>query len=264
MKTALFAALALCVPLTLLADGPDSAYQALRVVGAQRGADILSHVIEVEGRGGVPEPAVWRVVLDDPSARGGVRELDVSHGKIVGEHTPVGAYSGSAAGALIDLHKLNLDSSGAFTITEKEAQTAHIGFDSVDYILRTGDGPNANPVWVIHVMDENHRDIGTMTLAADTGAIVNSNINGHPQQDVGNVPPPPPAPPEYADQNDQDNVYATGTYPAAPPPPEDPNDPDDTQGLHIGHKIKQVIVSAGQSLKNFVTGRDFTGHQDNQ
>ena len=255
MKIALCAAFALCAGAApLLAAGPDSAYQALRVVGTQRGQDALKHVIELEGRGGVPQPIIWRVVLDDPAASGGVRELDVAHGKIVAEHTPVRAYSGAAAGALIDFHKLNLDSSGAFTVAEKEAQTAHLGFDSVDYTLRTGDGPNATPVWVIHMVDASRHSVGTMSLAADTGEIVSSDLYGHHvQPPVGPVPPPPP--PDVATQ-DTENLYPA---PDEPPPArrEDDSDTEDTQGLRIGHRIKQAFISAGESLKNFVTGRDF-------
>jgi hypothetical protein len=253
MKIAFCAAIALCAGALPLLASPDTAYQALRSVGSQRGPDTLKHVIEVEGRGGVPEPVVWRVVLDDPAATGGVRELDVAHGKIVAEHTPVRAYGGSSQGALIDFTKLNLDSAGAFTVAEKEAQKAKVGFDSVDYTLRTGDGPDANPVWVIHMMDASQHSMGTLTLAADTGAIVGSAFGGAQQ-----LPPPPvyasgtPAP--DVPPPDNDNVYAP---PDATPPPaaDDPSDTDDTHGLRIGHRIKEAFLAAGESLKNYVTGK---------
>lgn len=254
-------ALALCAGALPLLAAPDSAYQALRVVGSERGDGALKHVIEVEGRGGVPQPVVWRVILDDPAATGGVRELDVANGKIVAEHTPVRAYSGSAAGALIDFHKLNLDSSGAFTVAEKEAQKAHVGFDSVDYILRTGDGPDANPVWVLHMLDASRHSISTMAVAADTGAIVSSDLYGHhPGDSTVAVVPPPPAPDYTVQETDHDNLYAP---PADEPPPvrqADDSDTEDTQGLRLGHRIKQTFLSAGQTLKNFITGRDSSDH----
>jgi hypothetical protein len=199
-------------------------------------------------------------VLDDPGARGGVRELEVAHGKIVSEHTPVRAYSGSAAGALIDFHKLNLDSSGAFTVAEKQAQKTHLGFDSVDYILRTGDGPDATPIWVIHMMDSSHHSIGTLSVAADNGAIVtaDSPVQQAPPTNAGS--PQPSAPSDYTvQQTDHDNLY----NPAGEPSPvrrEDDTDTEDTQGLRIGHRIKTVILSAGESLKNFVTGQSSSDH----
>jgi len=286
MKIALCTAIALCSTALPLMAEPDTAYAALRTVGTERGADALKHVIEVVGRGGVPQPAVWRVVLDDPGARGGVRELDVSHGKIVAEHTPVRAYSGSSAGALIDFAKLNLDSSGAFTVAEKEAEKAHVGFDAVDYTLRTSDSADANPVWVIHMMDASRHSVGTLSLAADTGVIGTSDFSGKevPEPVAGGGAPPPPGPapvapvepvppveptapvpvtpvapadsplPDYTSQDpDHDNLY----NPAAEPSPvrqADPSDTEDTQGLRVGHRIKQAFLSAGESLKNFVTG----------
>jgi hypothetical protein len=271
MKNALCAAIALCSSALPALAVPDTAYQALRTVGALRGQEALKHVVEVEGRDGVPQPIVWRVVLDDPAARGGVRELDVAHGKIIAEHTPIRTYSGSAAGALIDFSKLNLDSSGAFTVAEKQAEKARVGFDNVDYTLRTGDGPDASPIWVVHMMDASHHSIGTLSMAADTGAIVSTQLSGPqpPEADYSDVAPGPQPPlPPGSDQTDpdrtvpepdHDNLYA----PAGEPTPErqaDDTDTEDTQGLRIGHRIKQVFVSAGESLRNFVTGNTSSAH----
>jgi hypothetical protein len=268
MKPTFCAAIALCASALPALANPDTAYQALRTVGSLRGDDSLKHVIELEGRGGVPEPVVWRVVLDDPAARGGVRELDVAHGKIIAEHTPIRAYSGSSAGALIDFSKLNLDSSGAFSVAEKEAQKAKIGFDSVDYTLRTSDGPNANPIWVIHMMDSSHRSIGTLSMAADTGTIVSTAFSGaQPAPVYSDVPPPAPLPPgsdatdpdRTVPEPDHDNLYT----PAGEPTPvrqADDTDTEDTQGLRVGHRIKQAFLSAGETLKNFVTGNTSSDH----
>ena len=217
-------------------------------------------------------------MLDDPAARGGVRELDVEHGKIVGEHTPIKAYSGSSAGALIDFHKLNLDSSGAFTVAEKQAEKSKVGFDSVDYTLRTGDGPDAGPVWVLHMVDDKRHNVGILSLAADTGVVASSDFSGHatdepivdggapvqpPPADVpANVPPPPEPPPAEqppanytVQQTDHDNLYNPSAAPSPVTTTDDDSDNQDSQGgLRVGHRIKQALLSAGESLKNFVTG----------
>jgi len=247
----------LCITIALVATAlpvlaaPDTAYQALRTVGAQRGADSLKHVIEVEGKGGVPEPVVWRVVLDDPATTGGIRTLDVAHGKIIAEHTPVNSSTEPAAGAVMDFSKLNLDSAGAFTVVEKQAQKAKLGFDSVDYTLRAGDGPNANPVWSIHMMDASDHSVGDVSVAADSGALVASTLAGGPPPPIATAPP---STPDYAvDDADHDNLYTPAGEPA-PVRQEDDSDTEDAHGLRIGHRIKQAILSAGESLKNFVTG----------
>jgi hypothetical protein len=106
------------------------------------------------------------------------------------------------------------------------------------------------------MMDSSRHSIGTMSVAADTGAIVSSDLYGHHGADVAVVPPPPN---DTVQTPDHDNLY----NPDAEPPPvrqADDSDTEDTQGLRIGHRIKTAILSAGESLKNFVTGRDFSDH----
>ena len=55
----------------------DTAYKALRVVGAQRGEKALHEVTAIVGQAGRPQPVAWRVTLEDPTARGGEREFAV-------------------------------------------------------------------------------------------------------------------------------------------------------------------------------------------
>jgi hypothetical protein len=244
MKIPLYSAIFLVSAVMPVFAAPDTAYQALRIIGSQRGQDILKHVVEVDGHSGVPQPVVWRVVIDDPSARGGIREIDIAHDKIVAEHTPV--YASPVQRAPIDITKLNLDSSGAFAVVEKEAQSSKIGFDSVDYTLHNGD-----PVWEINMMDGAGHSVGAMTVAASSGEIVARNFGGQPAPDTTAQSSPPPD--FTASDTDHDNVY---TNPDEPPPQRqaDDTDTEDTHGLRIGHRIKTAILAAGQSLKNFVTG----------
>src|SRR5258708_3386070 len=113
--TALFLAWALAAS---AAESVPTAYSALRIVGKQNGAEALNRVLEVRGRFGAPEPETWRVTLEDPAARGGVRELEVQRGQIVGEKTPVGR----APGSPMNFNQLNLDSEGVFTVGNQEGQ----------------------------------------------------------------------------------------------------------------------------------------------
>jgi hypothetical protein len=54
-------------------------------------------------------------------------------------------------------------------------------------------------------------------------------------------------------------VYAPAGEPA-PVRQADDSDTEDTQGLRVGHRIKEAFLSAGQSLKNFVTGNTSSDH----
>lgn len=160
----------------LAASGRETAYQALRIVGAERSQALLNTVIEVKGRNGAPQPALWLILINDPLARGGVREVEVAKGHITSERTPLKAYSGQADGAVLNFSKLNLDSEGAFSVAEAEARTAKLGFYGADYLLRCGE--NGAPVWVLELLDEAQHRVGSVTVAADTGKVISKTFDG--------------------------------------------------------------------------------------
>ena len=69
----ILATLLLCVT-PALAQERVTAYDALRVVGVHLNRDAVNHVISVTGVDGSPQPETWKILLDEPRARGGVRE----------------------------------------------------------------------------------------------------------------------------------------------------------------------------------------------
>src|SRR4051794_20685954 len=93
---------ALLTVLPLAAHAADTAYTAIRVVAKKIGDEALGRVVEVRGKMGSPEPQVWKIVLGDDRARGGVHEYEVQKGHISGDRTP----SGGRAGNPIDLNKV--------------------------------------------------------------------------------------------------------------------------------------------------------------
>jgi hypothetical protein len=121
----------------------------------------------------------------------------------------------------------------------------------VDYILRTGDGPDASPIWVIHIMDASHHSVGTLSVAADNGAVVSSSLSGIPA--VVAEASPSSTPDYTVQETDHDNLYAPANEPT-PVRQADDSDTQDTHGLRVGHRIKEAFISAGISLKNFITG----------
>src|ERR1700736_6123825 len=135
----------------------DTAYKALRVVGAQRGEKALSQVTAIVGQSGRPQPVAWRVTLDDPAARGGECEFDIVAGQISSERTPV--RSPAAGLPPIDLTKLNLDSDGAFRAAEAEASRNQVGFDSANYRLSV-DHAWGTPIWTVGVLNYEQRRVG--------------------------------------------------------------------------------------------------------
>lgn len=262
MKIQATLALLLSASTILAAEQAATAYTALRVVGKQNGADSLNRVVEMRGRNGSPQPAVWKVVLSEPSARGGIREIEVQRGRIISERSPVAR---GAVGEKMDFSRLNLDSEGVFTVVDGELKKAGQLFDRLDYSLRSGSGGGA-PVWTVEIYDGRRGRIGSMLVAADSGAVLERSIN--PQQGdiardreyVRDTPPP-------VAQRDNDNVYRGGdnVYRGRDPQPQERQYTSDGQYSQPGepfrsvtdffHRFGKRVVRHGEHLENFFTGK---------
>lgn len=207
----------------------ETAYQALRALGKERPKVSLNRVLEVQGQGGSPQPETWKITLDDPDARGGVREFEFQNSRIISERTPIRVYNGG--NAPMDFQKLNLDSAGAFAIANKEASAARIGFDGVDYLLHAGDDGHA-PVWTLKLVDLNHHTMGTLRISADNGAVISREGFG-PRPGAGDV-----------------SLENRGSQDATP----DADDQDPNQ-RRIGRKLRYSVVHGVSVLEEFFTGQ---------
>lgn len=161
-------ALLLFTPPVFAQDRP-TAYEALRTVGVQLNRDYVNHVISVTGTNGSPQPETWKILIDDAKARGGVREIEVENGKINSERTPLRSSVEGSLGKTIDTSKLNLDSSGAFTLAQQTAQKSHITFTSADYTLHSDE--RGNPIWLIALARQNGESAGRLFIGANHGTV---------------------------------------------------------------------------------------------
>jgi len=274
----------LFVPIVAVALSPgfvsaqDTAYKALRTIGTQRGEKALNQVIAISGQSGRPQPVDWRVVLEDPTARGGVRELDIVSGQISSERTPV--RPSQTRSRPIDLTKLNLDSDGAFRAAEQEASRKQVGFDSVNYQL-AADGATGQPIWTLEIFDYEQRPVGTVKIAASNGTLVSSG-NWVPQQgDVdaqqrqrhsvdgalvgsptsGSRNSGPPA--DYRQPEDQDRKYDSADGDSAEQPGGTVGERANRYGaavVHFGqsvvHRTTRVFQTVGGWFQEKFTGRN--------
>jgi hypothetical protein len=162
-----------------------TAYEALRVVGTELGRDALNHVVSITGVKGNPQPEKWKIALEATDG-GGVRELDVSDGKIGSEHRPGRSIAGSTEGATIDTSRLNLDSSGAYEVATHTADLSHANFATVDYALRTDD--RGEPTWIITLLSKSSRPVGTIHVGAMGGTVKRTEgmFAGATMEDVEN------------------------------------------------------------------------------
>ncbi len=175
----------LCLLVTpAIAQEADTAYEALRVVGTQMNRSFVNRVISVTGENGNPQPATWKILLADRNARGGVREVEVTNGRIASERTPVRAVIGSSEGATIKTARLNLDSSGAFTVASHTADKSNAHFDNVSYTLRTDE--RGDPVWIVTLHGRSGQPVGTIFIGANRGTVTRTEgmFSGATMQDV--------------------------------------------------------------------------------
>jgi phage-related tail fiber protein len=180
-----------CIALCLLAVAPvraqqeqGTAYEALRVIATQMNRDLLNRVISMTGQGGAPQPATWKVLVEDRRARSAVRELEVTDGRISSERTPGRTVVGSTEGATIKTSHLNLDSSGAYAVASHTAEKSHTEFETASYTLRTDE--RGEPVWIVTLHSRSNQPVGTIYIGANRGTVTRTEgmFSGATMQDV--------------------------------------------------------------------------------
>src|ERR1044071_9731022 len=162
-----FAAL-LLLTTPVCAQEKATAYEALRRVGTQFGRGALNHVVSITGVRGDPQPAKWKIILENPDGRG-VRELEVAEGKIDSGDGADWSTAGSAEGATLNVSRLNLDSSGAFAVASHIAETSHTQFATADYTLRTDE--RGEPIWIVTLLSRSSRPVGIIYIGAARGTV---------------------------------------------------------------------------------------------
>ena len=202
----LLASLLLAAP--VLAQENASAYEALRVIGTQLNRQLVNRVVSVNGVDGDPQPRTWKILVEDKNAANGVREIVVEDNRVVSQRAPNKSVVGSTQGATINTSKLNLDSTGAYTVAAHTAETSHVTFSLTSYTLRTDD--RGNPVWIVTLADRSNRPVGTIHIRASDGRInrVEGMYQGRNMEQAEVNPEaadnPPPAENDDQVQNDDE------------------------------------------------------------
>jgi hypothetical protein len=165
----IFATALLLSATAVFAQANPTAYDALRTVGNQVNRDFVNRVVSVTGVEGNPQPSTWRILIDDPNARGGIRELEVTDGRITSNRVSSRQVAGTPQGATINPARLNLDSSGAYEVANRTADSSHVPFALVSYTLRTNERGDAT--WIVTLQNQNHRPVGTIYIGANKGTV---------------------------------------------------------------------------------------------
>ncbi|PYK68612.1 MAG: hypothetical protein DME45_06460 [Verrucomicrobia bacterium] len=131
-----FAALFLLSASAVFAQTNATAYDALRTVGNKLNRDYVNRVVSVTGLDGNPQPSTWRILIDDRNAHG-IREVEVKDGSVTANRMSDRNVVGTAQGATINPAHLNLDSSGAYEVASRTADSSHVPFAYVSSHERT-------------------------------------------------------------------------------------------------------------------------------
>jgi hypothetical protein len=167
MWKSIVASLLLASP--IFAQENPSAYEAMRTIGTQLNRQAVNRVVSVSGVDGDPQPRSWKILIEDRNAPSGVREYVIQDNRIVSQRVPNRSVAGSTQGATIDTTKLNLDSTGAYSVAARTADTSHVTFALTNYTLRTDD--RGNPVWIVTLADRSNRPVGTIHIRASDGRV---------------------------------------------------------------------------------------------
>ncbi len=153
-----------------MASAGGSAFSGIEAVKEQPYGK-SARVMEIRGERGEPQPKEWALLLSDPKARGGVREVAVAEGKITSERTPLRATSDITALTPLDTKGLAFDSDNVFQTVQAEAAKKEIGFHWIDYVLRT-DPQTGTPTWHVKLHDYMGAPVATIQISATRGAIL--------------------------------------------------------------------------------------------
>ena len=238
MRRILTFAFGLCLMVVAARADGGTAYLALKA--ARKGADSSARLIEVTGERGEPQPQEWKVILSDPAARGGIREIVASGDVIVSQRTPVKGYTGVGSEPSIALARLNVDSDRAFEIANKQAVARRIGFSWVDYTLRANADGGA-PMWILRLQNNMGSKVGVVQISAENGSVV--------------VPlevsePPSPEPSEQV--SDSSNGRSVGGFIGRV---------GGTLG-NVGNAVKDTTLRTVGSVQEFLTGERTIGPKD--
>ena len=164
-----------------------TAYEALQILGKQKGEAVLDNVTEVRGEKGAPEPRTWKITSKNTGGRAGGKEYSVQGKQITSERTV------NPSGSAMNMNQLSLDSDGAHTVAERQAKKAGFAYDHANYALRAGT-KSGSPVWEVRLTDEKSASDGRVNISATTGNVLSSEgLTNRPKPVAAVKPVPAPA-----------------------------------------------------------------------
>ena len=142
-----------------------SSSTVLKKIYTQYGQYFADKIVELRGVKGQSQPREWKIVVHDERSQRRLRTVIISGDRIRDEGETLNYYPDNLPIGFASSAKIKIDSVKAFNILIKEARAARIGFNYVDYKLRSlefGD----EPVWALSAMSEKGILLGQVILSA--------------------------------------------------------------------------------------------------
>lgn len=183
-----------------------------------------NHVARIEARDGNPAPERWYLLVHDPTAEQGVREIVVASGAIVTTRTLSQFVDQLTADEVLG-DTLKFDSDRAAKLAQQFAQANKATLGSVNYELRK-DGAESVPLWRLTCFDNEGLILGSLTLTATKGAVIShQGFAIQPGREIKEAKEPPPVKRERFQTSSDSQVtrerpmeVRRATTPLPPPP----------------------------------------------
>jgi len=221
----------------------------------------------LSARAGKPSPEAWTIVVYDAKAPKGVRELTVSSGTIIASKTKSDLALKLEKKDVIGPEGLRIDSDQVAELTAGYASANQLVPASFDYDLRK-EGEDAAPLWTVTALDEAGNRLGTMVVAANSGAVISHEgfAQAPEQRDLtGEVAAADPSPEPAMDSEKPNEPDNSGEAPEKNSSPKkktasSPSSSSSSSSVEsTARKVPRTFRRVGGHLQKFFTGKNTIG-----
>lgn len=255
--------------LTLLIVAPTICASAADQISALAASQVLSktqqHAIaRLSARGGKPSPEAWTIVIHDSKAAKGVREFTVSSDTIIASKTKSGLALKLGKSDVIGLEGLRVDSDQVAELTAGYASANQLVPAAFDYDLRK-EGEDAAPLWTVVAFDEAGARLGTIVVAANSGAIIShEGFAQAPEQrdltaEVAQVEPAAEEAAEPGEPAESDTPEKPAAKTSSPKKKTASSSKSSSSSGSPEQRVPRTFRRVGGHLQKFFTGRNTIG-----
>jgi hypothetical protein len=222
-------------------------------------------IARLSARAGKPSPEAWTIVVHDSKAPKGVRELTVASATIVSSKTKSDLALKLAKSDVIGLEGLRIDSDQVAELTAGYAEANQMVPAAFDYDLRK-EGEDAAPLWTVIAYDEAGARLGTIVVAANTGAIIShEGFAQEPEQrdltaDVAQTEPDGEEATVAEEPADPDTAATPATKTSTPKKKTASTSSSSASSSETGiRRVPRTFRRVGGHLQKFFTGKNTIG-----